>query len=134
MSSEVLLQVIVGIGLLGGIGYGVKAWYERKQLRANASSIDATATAVIVAAARELVDPLRAELAKERAEHAEEAEAERVKLVEVRAQLRNAIDDCNALRRDLAGAQSEIHAMRLEMGSLRAENLAYRKKLAEMEN
>lgn len=124
-TSEIVLSLIVGLGLLGGIGYGIKAFYERKLLRANAASTDATATAVIVAAARELVDPLRAELAKERKEHAEEVEEEHQKLVEVRGELEQAIDDCRLLRRELG-------AVRLELERVHADNLAYRQQLAEL--
>jgi TolA-binding protein len=129
--SEVALSLIVGVGLLGGIGLGIKAWYERRQLAAVANSTEATATAVLVAAARELVDPLREELASERAAHAKEAEAERRKLIEVRKQLDSALDDCHHLRRELRKARGEIEDMHQELTQLQAENLVYRKQLSE---
>jgi myosin heavy subunit len=125
-TSELILSIIDGLGLLGGSGYGIKAWYERKLLRANASSTDATATAVLVAAARELVDPLRVELAQERKDHAEEVEMERRKLAQVREQLDRALDDSRQLAR-------ELHQAREEMARLQAENLTYRKMLADIE-
>jgi len=116
--SDFALSVIVALGLLGGIGYGIKAWYERKLLRATASGTDATATAVIVAAARELVDPLRAELATERRERAMEAEADRRKLAEVRVELENAIRDAQELRQELVKMRQEVMRLQARLNEL----------------
>lgn len=116
--SDFALSVIVALGLLGGIGYGIKAWYERKLLRATASGTDATATAVIVAAARELVDPLRAELATERRERAMEAEADRRKLAEVRVELEKAIQDAQELRLELVKMRQEVVRLQTRLNEL----------------
>ncbi len=116
--SDFALSVIVALGLLGGIGYGIKAWYERKLLRATASGTDATATAVIVAAAPELVDPLRAELATERRERAMEAEADRRKLAEVRVELENAIRDAQELRQELVKMRQEVMRLQARLNEL----------------
>lgn len=102
ISNELLVSVVVSLGLLSGIGYGIKAYYERKLLQAKANSDDATATTVVVAAARELVEPLRKELAAERAEHAIEIEAERKKVVELRENLERALTDLGILQRELS--------------------------------
>ena len=81
--------------------------------------VGADATAVVTAAARELVDPLRRELAAERRDHAAEIELERKKVKEVRRELEAAMREAKALRRELADA--------------RAENDRYRKRIADLE-
>jgi hypothetical protein len=102
---------MVAVGLAGGIGLGVKAFYERRQLSARADSDGASATAVITAAARELVDPLRRELQAQRAEHLEQLAAERAKYAILRAEL----------NQDLELARDTAHRLRLELIELRQE-------------
>lgn len=124
--SELALALVVGLGLLGGLGWGIKAFIDRKVIAATAASNQASATAVITAAARELVDPLRRELAAERDEQAQRVEAERRKLAEMRAELEAAIEESQTLR-------SGLHEMRDEMQELQRENQAYRRRNAELE-
>jgi small-conductance mechanosensitive channel len=114
VDSALLLTVITGLGLLGGIGLGVKAVIERRNLSASAKAThskagtdDATAASIVAAAARELIDPLRAELAKERAEHADEVEEERKKVARVRSELDAALRDVETLRATLRKALKE---------------------------
>lgn len=105
------LSVIVALGLLGGIGLGAKAILERRVLASRAESDGASATAVITAAARELVDPLRKELAKERSEHLEELAGERAKYAILRAEIMS----------DLELARDTAQRLRLELVELRQE-------------
>lgn len=121
MDATVLLDILVALGLLSGIGLGVKAWYERRQLAATAASADATATAVVTAAARELVDPLRRELAQERADHAGELDEERSKVAALRRELQEAWEEARALRAELASLRRDSDSLRTENARFRAE-------------
>lgn len=134
-----LFSILAGSALLSGIGLGVKAWYERRTLHAQAGNDEANATTVLVAAARELVDPLRKELAAERAEHAEELargraehardiEEERVKVAQVRKELDQALSDLQHLREELASALSEISQVKAINRALEAENTRLRER------
>lgn len=76
--------------------------------------VGADATAVVTAAARELVDPLRKELAQEREDNAKEVAAERAKVAEMRQEMENAIKEARVLRKELHDARLEADAMRLE--------------------
>ena len=55
--ASLALTIVVGLGLLGAIGKAIKAVLDRRGLTARAVSDEATATSVLTAAARELVDP-----------------------------------------------------------------------------
>lgn len=115
------LPIVVGLGLLGGIGLGVKAFLERRGLRARAGSDDASAASIVAAAARELIDPLRLELAHERAEHAGEIEDERAKVAQVRRELDAAMVDVARLRVMLADALDTVSQYRIRVQQLERE-------------
>lgn len=128
MSTELLIAIISLI--TGAIGYIVKALLERRALavnalanQTNAQASDASATAVVIAAARELVDPLRKELALERQEHSAAVAAERNKLRQMRDELQSALDESRALR-------VELNQMRQEMD--RMED-TYRRRITALE-
>ena len=125
MTPEQLALLVTAI-LSGGTGLAVKAYFERKALRAKGSLDDATATATVIAAARELVDPLRKELAEERSSHAQEVAVERAKVAEVRAELASALAEARELRAELALA-------RVEADHLRAEREVDRARIRELE-
>lgn len=129
-----LLAVLSGLGLLGGIGMGVKAVLERRTLNATAKAThskagndDATAASIVAAAARELIDPLRRELATERAEGMVELQKERDKVRLLQKELDDALDDTMGLRIEIRRMAEEIaqvkdallekdkHIIRLEM-------------------
>ena len=120
MDPQLLLYLISGLGLLGGVGLAIKAVLERRAVAAKAQSDEATATVVLTAAARELIDPLRQELAKERAEHAAEIQAERKKIGELRRELDAAMESAQNLRRELGRAWDEVRQLREENAALKA--------------
>lgn len=108
------VAVIIAALLSGGVLVEVfKALSQRRK-------VGADATAVVIAAARELVDPLRKELATEREEHAREVEKERAKVALVRAELTAALDEAKYLRNELAMARVEADALRREREADRA--------------
>ncbi len=125
MEPATIVALIAAVGLPTVIGLAVKAFYERRMIAAQAESADATATAVVTAAARELVDPLRKELAEVRAEAKAGVIVERQKLKEVRAELQAATDEARELR-------VELSKMRAELDQLRQENDMYRRRNAEL--
>jgi hypothetical protein len=126
VTASLLIPVLAALGLLGGIGYGIKAFLERRILRAKAGSDDASAASIVAAAARELIDPLRAELALERAQHSGEIEAERRKVAlfqreldtaladvaRLRGMLREALDDAASQRRRTLAVERELEQCR----------------------
>lgn len=99
-----VVAALFGGGAVSGI---VSAILQRKK-------VGADATVVITAAARELVDPLRKELALERQEHSAEVEAERVKVKQVRKELSEALEEARVLRNELAAARVDADALRRE--------------------
>ena len=114
-----ILGVLTALGLLGGIGIGINAVIQRRSLGANA-------TAVVTAAARELVDPLRKELATERADHAKEIELERGRVRELH-------NEVEALRLDLSAAREETRALRKELSDAWSEISKYQRRIQELE-
>lgn len=126
MTPATWVALVAAVGLPAIVGLGLKAWYERRLLASQAASGDATATSIVTAAARELVDPLRRELALVRAEAKAGEEMERKKLQEVRAELVAATDEARALRKELA-------EVRAELGRVYRENYEYRARIAELE-
>lgn len=129
MNAEQLTLLVTAI-LSGGIWQAAKALIERKSLSksldAKGNVDDANATATVIAAARELVDPLRKELAEERRSHGEEIEVERAMVAEVRAELASARAEARELRAELALA-------RVEADNLRREREVDRARIRELE-
>jgi exonuclease VII large subunit len=125
-TNTLFLSLLVALGLLGGIGMGLKAILERRNLKAKAGTDDASAAAIVAAAARELVDPLRQELAQERKEHAEEIEVERIKVNAVHAKL-------DILRKELNQAQQEVHELRVTLRRSLEETSRYKTRTLELE-
>lgn len=130
-TRELIWAIMAGVGLLSGIGLGFKAYLERRVLAANASSSNATATAVLTSAAQELLQPLRDELVRERTDHAADIEIERIKVRELRQDLEAAMAECRHLRRGLGVAHEELETLRNEM---QREAEAYRKRIADLES
>src|SRR5688572_9621234 len=119
-TGTLLLAVLSALGLMGGIGLGIKAVLERKALNANAQAThakagndDATAASIVAAAARELIDPLRKELATERAENAQDVERERSKVRILQEELDKATSDLSALRYAMCKVMEEVDAAQL---------------------
>ncbi len=125
MESATIVAVIAAVGLPTVIGLAVKAFYERRMIAAQAANSDASATAVVTAAARELVDPLRQELAEVRAEAREGVIVERKRLKEVQAELQQALNEARDLR-------VELSKMRVELDELHQENDMYRRRNREL--
>ena len=121
-ATNLILYVVSGLGLLGGIGLAIKAVIERNSLNAKAGSDNASASAIVAEAARELIDPLRRELAQERAEHSEEIEDERKRVAHVRKELDAAINDVTALRAALRRALQEVEMANAKIRALEEEN------------
>lgn len=149
MNEQFGLALVVGLGLLGGIGYGIKAFLDRRGLKARAGSDDATAASIVAAAARELIDPLRQELATERAEnsaemarlkrqHAEDLADERAKVERVRVELDEALKDVRRLRNEVTVALLEVQqyksmsaAKEEQVRALTEENALLRAQLGQ---
>lgn len=147
MDPTTLLALISSLGLLGGLGYAIKAVLDRRGLSAKARSDDASAASVVASAARELIDPLRAELAREREDHAVELERERIKhalqleeeqhrVEEVRHELDGALLDVQHLREEVTTALAEvarskaiIRAQEQDLLDIREENRQLRRRL-----
>jgi Skp family chaperone for outer membrane proteins len=126
IDPSLLLGIIAALGLLGGIGLGLKAVIERRALRARAGSDDASAAVAVAQAARELIDPLRQELAQERKDHAEEIELERIKVDAVHAKL-------DILRKDLNRAQQDVHDLRVTLRRSLEETRKYKERNVALE-
>jgi tRNA U34 5-carboxymethylaminomethyl modifying GTPase MnmE/TrmE len=142
VTPELILTVLVAMGLFSGAGYGLKALLERRALRSKAGSDDATAAAVVSAAARELIDPLRKELAQERADHIEEMAQERHEHAQAMAiERRRHAEDIEEERRKVEFVRDELDAALRDLGLLREELTkalqqaeAYRAELRESED
>lgn len=115
MTPETIALVLTSLGLGGGIVEALRAISQRRK-------IGADAVAVISAAASELVEPLRRELANERREHALELEAERKKVAEVRDELGQALEEARELRGELAMARVEADELRRDRETYRARD------------
>ena len=127
MSTDLAVWIVGGLGLLGAIGSGYKAWADRNSIRAKANLDDTSATVALAAAAREMLDPLRKELAQERADHASDLQVERAKVAQVRAEL----DACAAQARDL---RNELAMARIEADALRREREQDRARIRVLES
>jgi hypothetical protein len=139
MSEELVLGIIAGLGLLGGVGLGIKAIIERAVLKARAGVDDASATEVVTRAARELIDPLRKELATERAEHAEELAEQRREKQELREAHRQQVEDerkaaaeaarrAEAIQKQLAEVSEEVTHLRAALAETQAQCDTWKQK------
>lgn len=101
MDASIIAAVATSLGL-GGVAVAVVNTVAQRR------KVGADATSVVTAAARELVDPLRRELATERAEHSAEIAEGRVKVREIRDELDRALDEAKNLRMELAAVRVEL--------------------------
>lgn len=111
----------VVVALVTAVGTIAKALSDRRAVRAKATLDDSSATVAVTAAARELVDPLRKELAKVREEAAADLEAERKKVHE----LRDELEECTA---EAARLRGELAMARVEADELRRDREQYRER------
>lgn len=135
----ILLSTLAGLGLLGGIGLGIKAFLERRTLSATAEATrakggndDATAASIVAAAARELIDPLRRELATERAENIEEVRRERQMVRLLQDELDKASQDVSTLRATLRRAMSEVQETKALIAEKDRQILLYEREIARL--
>lgn len=126
MSPEALV-VVIAAALGGGTFASVIASISQRR------KVGADATSVVTAAARELVDPLRRELANERAEHSREVDMERRKVAEVRVELAAALEEAQQLRGELAMARVEADELRREREEYREKSRRQAARIAELE-
>lgn len=142
------LAVLSALGLLGGIGMGIKALLERKTLSATAKATqaraggeDATAASIVAAAARELIDPLRQELAIERAENEadrlrarknndEDVARERAKVLMLQQELDQANVGAAALRLTLRTAMQEVELVKDRLAERDRQILVLEREIA----
>lgn len=110
--SVTFLGLIVTVVLAAGGAAALKAFFERK-------GAGADATAVVTAAARELVDPLRRELAEERRSHAAEIQEER--------------ENARALHEELKACRIEVRELRDEVRAAWKENEKLRRRVIDLE-
>ena len=113
MNTQDTAVLLAALGFGGALVAVINAVFQRRK-------VGADATAVVTAAARELVDPLRKELANERASHYAEVEVERARVAEVREELAAALSEARDLRNELALARVEADALRSEREADRA--------------
>lgn len=107
MTTSDVALLLTALGLGAVLQSVIAAVSQRRKVGADTMS-------VLTAAARELVEPLRKELAQERAEHSAELNMEQEKVREVRSELRAALDEVSELRDELAAARREAEQMRRE--------------------
>lgn len=115
MNTQDVALVLSALGGGAVIQSVVNALKDRRKLGADTTSI-------LTSAARELVEPLRKELATERAERADEhrthlaeLEDERRKAESVRRELDRALEDCRLLRRELQQTKGELDRLRARL-------------------
>lgn len=137
VNPSLALAIVVGLGLLGGIGLGIKALLDRKGLQATARATNskaeaetATAASILTAAARELIDPLRQELAQERAEHADEIDEEHKRVASLRRDTEAAQHDVRVLRAALRRALEEVERHKRRVLELERELTSAERELA----
>jgi predicted nucleic acid-binding Zn-ribbon protein len=133
----ILLALVSALGLLGGIGLGIKALVERNALNATAKASqskagndDATAASIVAAAARELIDPLRRELATEREEGDVLAAAHRVKVLQLQEELDTANRDAAMLRDNLHQTLLELESTKKRLMKRDAQILRLEREIA----
>lgn len=119
MSPETIAMVAAAVFSGGAVVAIVNAISQRRK-------VGADATAVITAAARELVDPLRKELAAERQENAAEIAAERAKVQLMKQEMDDCVEEARLLRK-------ELHDARIEASRLRTEREEHIKRIRELE-
>lgn len=113
MDTQALVALVAV--LAGGAGAVIKALMDRQGVKSKAGMDDASATTALTSAARELIDPLRQELATERAEHDAE-------IIELRAKAR-------LLNRDLDAIHDHVRQLRDDLSKAWKENAALRAEL-----
>lgn len=99
-----VIAALFGGGAITGIGSAI---LQRRK-------VGADATAVITEAARELVDPLRKELATERSENAKEVEAQRMKVARLTKELEAVEATLRVIRAELVECRADLDVMRRE--------------------
>lgn len=115
-----LAVILLGGGTVGLIVKAVVDWR-------------GTATGSLTAAARELVDPLRKELAAVRAEHAEERKHDQEEIKAVRAELAACKREAQELRGELAMARVEADDLRRDREQYREKDRLNRARIRDLE-
>lgn len=118
MSSGEAAAFLAALGFGGALVAVINAVFQRRK-------VGADATAVVTAAARELVDPLRKELAHERATHAAEVDLERRKVAEVRSELLAMTEEAKQLRFELGEVRRELDRAWAQIAEQRRQLLEY---------
>ena len=115
MTTQDIALMLSALGIGAVLNSVVKAFSDRRKLGADTTS-------VLTSAARELVEPLRKELAAERAEraaehreHVQALDAERAQVTQLRRDLDVALDECRTLRRGLSAAHAELTRLRARL-------------------
>jgi hypothetical protein len=131
--ASIALAIAAALGT-GTIVAVINAISQRRKVGADANKADADATTMVIAAARELVDPLRRELALEREQHSRELALERRRVGEVRDELDAALRDAQALRGELAMARIEADELRREREQYREKSRVQLRRIRELED
>ena len=105
------LELMVAVGLGAVLVEVLRAIFQRNKVKGDTA-------AILSAAARELVEPLHNELARERQEHAADMLMEREKVKQLRVELDAALDDMRTLRRMVEALQDENAKYRSRFGPL----------------
>lgn len=105
------LEWVVALGLGAVVVEILRAIFQRQKVKGDTA-------AILSAAARELVEPLHHELARERQEHAANMVIERDKIQQLRIELDAALVDMRTLRRMVETLQDENLRYRTRYGPL----------------
>lgn len=100
-TSAIVAAVVASLGIGGAVAAVINGLMQRRK-------IGADATVVVIAAARELVDPLRKELQTERAERAVEERDYLAKIAFIRAELETCAREAKVVRAELAEVRRSI--------------------------
>jgi chromosome segregation ATPase len=119
---------LLSAGSLGAVTVAsINAVFQRKKIGAQANKLGYDAAIAVTEAARELIAPLRSELANERTANAAEVDMERQKVSIVRRELALMMQETKDLR-------NELRLARAEADQLRQENADYKRQVQELEN
>ena len=113
-----IAALAASLGLGGIVVAVINGFVQRRK-------IGADATVVVIAAARELVDPLRKELRSEREGRSEDMQRQAALVRTLREELEQAYDVAHRLREEVGRLQQEVVDLKENIGMLRGRRTDY---------